>query len=156
MIDTERLEALYKAVGQCIEHQRSGHDVLASAEWDRVVEIWGDENYWSTIGVSRRMVHPKTIVEFINHVVRCMNGIHPNNWEFVTIDTQSLACRVRSIHTQRLYGIDFDRGWKGGLTWNAFEILEGDVITDDRLTAMLRGVRRDDSGSYPDLESANA
>ncbi len=102
------------------------------------------------------MIRPRTIVEFLNHVVRSMNSIHPNNWEFVTVDTMSLACRIRSIHTGRIYSIDYERGWKGDTNWNAFEITASDVIRDDRLTAILRGKARDDSGCYPELEPANA
>ena len=31
------------AVGECISDQSNGFDVLASASWDRVVEIWDEE-----------------------------------------------------------------------------------------------------------------
>lgn len=31
------------AVGECIADQRNGMDVLASASWDRVCEVWAEE-----------------------------------------------------------------------------------------------------------------
>jgi len=34
-------EELVALVGNCIEQQRRGFDVLASAAWDRVVDHWG-------------------------------------------------------------------------------------------------------------------
>ena len=36
-------EKLSAAVARCIDAQRCGMDVLASDAWDRVVEVWEDE-----------------------------------------------------------------------------------------------------------------
>jgi len=40
VVDADWTRKLTMLVGQCIADQRNGHDVLASASWDAVVEYW--------------------------------------------------------------------------------------------------------------------
>lgn len=39
------LETLRVAVGECIAHERNGFDVLASAAWDHVRELWEQQEH---------------------------------------------------------------------------------------------------------------
>ena len=46
------LEELHDAIEKCVRDQRNGYDVLASASWDRVRELWERQTHGT---ITRRM-----------------------------------------------------------------------------------------------------